>query len=260
MSPTGPLGPRNPLQVITLEAATVLLDLRTGRLDTLMGPAHDVWQALAAANGRLPPARTLDLADETTETVVARLLDRGLLRAVDTARPWPAPVRVPDPPPSWGSDEAAARLASRLPVPWQWRLPAGVGLLITLACRHLGRRTRRFARMLALATLASRWAARPASLAQAEHATRAVRSVARVVPARVACLEESVAATLTLALNGYQAGWRHGVAADPIRFHAWIEVGGQPVDEPPSTSLCTPVLRIPEPATREPEGSTWRSR
>jgi hypothetical protein len=38
------------------------------------------------------------------------------------------------------------------------------------------------------------------------------------VPARIACLEESVAAMVALALAGRQADWRHGIASDPVRM------------------------------------------
>ncbi|MGH3830725.1 MAG: lasso peptide biosynthesis B2 protein [Pseudonocardiaceae bacterium] len=37
--------------------------------------------------------------------------------------------------------------------------------------------------------------------------------------------------------------WCHGVAADPIRLHAWVETDSQPVAEPKSTTRYT-VLRI----------------
>ncbi len=64
-------------------------------------------------------------------------------------------------------------------------------------------------------------------------------------PMRVACLEESVAAALALALLGRGVRWCHGVIADPIRLHAWIEAEGRPVAEPDSTRRCTALLTIP---------------
>ncbi len=101
-----------------------------------------------------------------------------------------------------------------------------------------------------LATRVGRAAPRHDTLA----ALRAVRWVARYVPARVACLEESTAALVTLAFSGRHADWCHGVACDPVRMHAWIEVDGLPVDELPSTSRYTPLLRIPSP-TQEQGGT-----
>lgn len=76
-------------------------------------------------------------------------------------------------------------------------------------------------------------------------ALHVVRHAARFFPARVACLEESVSAMLTLSLAGYRASWCHGVAADPLRLHAWIEADGKRVGEPASTELFTPIMRIP---------------
>ncbi|MBE1877753.1 lasso peptide biosynthesis B2 protein [Myceligenerans pegani] len=38
--------------------------------------------------------------------------------------------------------------------------------------------------------------------------------------------------------------WCHGVAPAPVQFHAWIEVDGSPIAEPPSTSSFTPLLTI----------------
>ncbi|GAA3047471.1 hypothetical protein GCM10020000_29510 [Streptomyces olivoverticillatus] len=81
----------------------------------------------------------------------------------------------------------------------------------------------------------------PADRTQAEHAVRAVRRMSSVIPARWACLEQSTAASLLLSAAGRRAEWRHGVAADPWRLHAWIaDRAGQPVDEPADTALCTP--------------------
>lgn len=60
---------------------------------------------------------------------------------------------------------------------------------------------------------------------------------------------------LALALAGYRASWCHGVAADPLRLHAWIEADSKPVGEPASTELFTPIMRIPsrdDEATRRP--------
>ncbi len=77
-----------------------------------------------------------------------------------------------------------------------------------------------------------------------KHSDRASPSVI-VLPFRVACLEEIAAAMLVLALTGRRAGWCHGVAADPIRLHAWITLDGQPVAEPANTARYIPLLQIP---------------
>ncbi|MFF7008310.1 lasso peptide biosynthesis protein [Streptomyces fimicarius] len=39
--------------------------------------------------------------------------------------------------------------------------------------------------------------------------------------------------------------WCHGIAADPVRLHAWVQtVDGASVAEPPSTLAYTPALTI----------------
>jgi hypothetical protein len=45
MSCRPPVMPPQHLQTITLSGATVLLNLQTGQADTLIGPAHTIWQA-----------------------------------------------------------------------------------------------------------------------------------------------------------------------------------------------------------------------
>lgn len=86
---------------------------------------------------------------------------------------------------------------------------------------------------------------RPATPEQATAAVLAVRRVGWYAPFRTACLEESTAAALLLASRGLAVDWCHGVAADPVRLHAWVQtVDGEPVAEPASTFAYTPVLTI----------------
>ncbi|MGB8962323.1 MAG: lasso peptide biosynthesis B2 protein [Pseudonocardiaceae bacterium] len=115
-----------------------------------------------------------------------------------------------------------------------------------LLARDAGRRSHSFARIIALLTAVARRPRRRAEHAAVEHAVDCVRNVASVLPFRVACLEETAAAMLVLAFSGLRAGWCHGVAADPIRLHAWIALDGQPVAEPASTARYTPLLEIPD--------------
>ncbi|MDT3395843.1 lasso peptide biosynthesis B2 protein [Streptomyces sp. B1866] len=85
---------------------------------------------------------------------------------------------------------------------------------------------------------------RPATVGRARQAVHAVRQAAVLVPGRVACLEESAAAVVTLAASRERVTWCHGVAGDPIRLHAWVQVGGQPVAEPESITRYTPLRTI----------------
>ncbi|WP_257142122.1 lasso peptide biosynthesis B2 protein [Streptomyces sp. sk226] len=121
-------------------------------------------------------------------------------------------------------------------------MAATVALGVTLTTRHLGRRRTRFGRLVRLAEAGRTLP--PPSRAHARLAIRSVRWAARLFPARVACLEESTSAVLLLAAGGRGGAWRHGVATDPIRMHAWIcDVHGQPVEEPDQTGEYTPVNR-----------------
>lgn len=99
---------------------------------------------------------------------------------------------------------------------------------------------------------------RRASGEQALSALHGVRHAARFLPARIACLEESVATMLALTAEGYQASWCHGVAADPIRLHAWVEADGERVGEPASTDLFTPIMRIRSAGTTQEGDSSAR--
>ncbi|MER6359483.1 lasso peptide biosynthesis B2 protein [Kitasatospora sp. NPDC001527] len=174
---------------------------------------------------------------------------RTVLLTGDTLTRWldalkhsaaPAPVPLRDSHVSWGTRESPARLEAVAPPPWAWRLAAAAVVATTLAVRTAGRPDRSFGRLRRLAEAGGHL-----PFPSARHASLAVRSVrwaARAFPARVACLEESVAASLLLLLGGRGGAWRHGVATDPIRLHAWIcDVHGLPVEEPEQTGDCTPI-------------------
>ncbi|MGH3907812.1 MAG: lasso peptide biosynthesis B2 protein, partial [Pseudonocardiaceae bacterium] len=78
----------------------------------------------------------------------------------------------------------------------------------------------------------------PATERQVRHAVRAIRWASHVLPTRWVCLEQSTAAAVLLAAAGRRAEWRHGVATDPVRLHAWIaDHTGAPVEEPADTAL-----------------------
>lgn len=152
----------------------------------------------------------------------------------------PEPVTVTSPGASWGTHETAARLEARDAPPWAWRVAALACVALTLAVRQTGRSERRFGRLVRLAKVGD--ALPPAGTAHARTAVSSVRWAARAIPARVACLEESTAASLLLAAGGRGKAWRHGVAADPIRLHAWIsDEHGRPVEEPGHTDDYTPI-------------------
>ncbi|WP_223839714.1 lasso peptide biosynthesis B2 protein [Nocardiopsis deserti] len=91
------------------------------------------------------------------------------------------------------------------------------------------------------------WGADPAEAAGVVHAVRALGPFS---PVRVACLGESVAAAPALAVLGRGVRWCHGVIADPVRPHAWIEAEGRPVAEPDGA------LRVSSPGSISRGGGT----
>lgn len=190
--------------------------------------------------GGRPVSAARTVAALTPYTCVTIDYDTGAVElrpaSADTEALAATAVRLDAAAPSWGTVEVPAVLPARAPVPLRWRLAAAPAVLATAAVMVCGRRRRRFRRLVRLACLGR--ALTPATDRQAGYAVRAVRRAARTVPARWACLEESAAAALLLAAAGQRAEWRHGVATDPVRLHAWIaDRRGVPVEELPDTAL-----------------------
>ncbi|GHJ34467.1 lasso peptide biosynthesis B2 protein [Streptomyces sp. TS71-3] len=163
-------------------------------------------------------------------------------------------VRLDEAAASWGTVEVPAVLPAYRRVPLQWRLGAVLAVLVTAAVRVGGRW--RFRRLVRLACCGR--SLRPVTGHQARYAVRAVRWASWPMPTRWACLEESTAAAVLLAAAGRRAEWRHGVAIDPVRLHAWlVDQHGAPVEERPDTALygATYTPDGPGPA-REGQGET----
>jgi len=153
-------------------------------------------------------------------------------------------VLLGDAAPSWGTVDVPAVLPGRVVVPLRWRIGAVLAVTFVAVAGRMCRRHKRFARMVALACCGR--ALRPATDRQTWHALHAVRWVSCAVPARWACLEQSTAAAVLLAAARRRAEWRHGVAMDPVRLHAWIvDSQDRPVAEPDDTALYT-VVHTPD--------------
>lgn len=212
---------------------TVLLDARTGQWYAMNGTARALWSEWRASGdfdagvrsvaARFPPAlgeRVRADAGELAEVLVRR----GLVSAApapDESKACPRPRQVV----RAAGHESAAVLR-------HGRSGAAAALLLALCLLRLpfGVTVR------VVAALGSR-CPRSATEAQAAEAVALVRRVARRYPGRVACLELSLAATVRLALAGLGTRWCLGSAADPYRFHAWIEVDGRPVTSPSEGEL-----------------------
>lgn len=89
--------------------------------------------------------------------------------------------------------------------------------------------------VLAVATVIGRLGIRPAAEPVALDAIASCQRAARWYPGRVACLENSLAAFIALALRGHRADWCIGCRLGPAEAHAWIETFFGPVGEPDRT-------------------------
>jgi hypothetical protein len=217
----------------------VLVDIHRGSTQALVGHARQLWltHILNQQEYQEKPG-TLD------HTVVQQLCTLGLVRLSTRPHIPPTMPLVAASQSSWGTHTVPVRLDDETSHDKHRSLPAILGLLITLGVLHTGKASRGLQRLTRLVQCATARAPANVTTSEAEAAIAAVRHTARFWPVRVACLEESAAATVALALTGRRATWCHGLAADPIALHAWIEVNSTPVAEPLSTQRFSPVLHI----------------
>ncbi|MFI6299711.1 lasso peptide biosynthesis B2 protein [Nonomuraea sp. NPDC050790] len=199
--------------------AGVLLDGDTGLLYALNATGAGLLATLTTGGGvdecvaalaeRFPEVPLSRLSADVS-TLVAEMVGAGLL-LVD--RPAAASVPMAEP-------------AAAPPV----RPRGAVASLFLVACAHLLLRMS-FPAVCRLVSR-SRRTAPPPALVAAEEMVRAVRWAAGRYPGRTACLETSLAVVLWGALRGRRVDWCIGFVTEPYRFHAWAEVGGEPVLEP----------------------------
>ncbi|MFE5327269.1 lasso peptide biosynthesis B2 protein [Embleya sp. NPDC056575] len=229
----------------------VLVDTSGGTVQTLMEPAATWWRTLAATGNRHTAARTAGMSAGEANGLQAALLAAGILTPAPRSTPWPAPLAGHDPGPSWGTRTAPVALAVSPQPRRPARIAASAGLIAAVLLTRIGPSHRSLARHLTLVRAVTRWnalrRAPQADMATATEAVQAIRRIARWCPTRAACLEQTTAAHLLLALRGYGATWCQGVAPDPVRLHAWVEQTdtGRHVDEPAETTAYTLILRIP---------------
>ncbi|KIF74969.1 hypothetical protein QR77_15430 [Streptomyces sp. 150FB] len=219
----------------------VLVSYRTGQVRGLL-PAAAVRFREAARTGRstsLPGALS------------AQLLGAGLLAPSPAARPWPL-IKATTTTASWGSTEHPGGTARPEPVPRRALLGAAAALASVAAVEKAGSRRTTMLRVIRAVHRATSTCRRPATPGQATAAVLAVRAAGWHSPVRTACLEESAAAVLLLAARRLSVTWCHGIAADPVRLHAWVQTEGGQVAEPDSTLAYTPVLTIGARHHRQP--------
>lgn len=215
---------------------TLVVDYHTG-LVRLLSTRRDTDQACAGS-----PAADHPLADRIRDALGLDGSGTRSLRVV-TGKP---------PALSFGADECEAGLIAGeggKATPAEV-IASAAALTAVLLLKALGSRGGTMRRLTALLGGVALLPLRTATLDEAERGVLHIRRMGRWFPGRVACLEETVAATVALALLGRSVTWCHGVASDPVRLHAWVQarVGnkGVPAAEPASTGRYTILRAIPE--------------
>ena len=227
------LVPAAHLRTVQTGRSVIVVNYLDGTVTLLTGRAHATW--LTYVRGATMRSR---------DPYVHVWLRRGWLAAGRSDATTCTTVQVSDPVSSWGTQEVSVYLPPPAPCPWRWRFAAFPAVLAVVAVKHLGQPTGTFHRLVQACRIGTRLPV--ASSEQAHRAVRAVRWAARLIPARVACLEESVAAVLLLVAAGKRARWRHGIATDPIRLHAWlVDPDGAAVEEPAETAQYTVITEMP---------------
>lgn len=89
----------------------------------------------------------------------------------------------------------------------------------------------------------ARRGARKATYEEALAARRAVVAVSMLC-AGEGCLQRSIATALLCRTRGAWPTWCAGVRTNPFAAHAWVEVDGQPVDEPAGNASYRPILTV----------------
>lgn len=220
------------VRAVAFPHVLVLINYRTGGVQCLLPKSAAHWHE-AARSGRLTAMPRL---------LAAHLLHIGALYPTPAPVSWAAPVSAPAPAPSWGSAEHPAGLAHAT---GRFSTAAATALVATSFIQRAGPRARAMNRLVSALRTSAASTRRSASLAEAADAVLAVRRTAWHAPVRTACLEESAAAAFLLATRRLSIVWCHGIAADPVRLHAWVQtVDGDTVAEPPSTLAYTPALTI----------------
>jgi hypothetical protein len=205
---------------------SVLLNVRSGQWYAMNPVADALWQAWRSSGdfdtavqavAMAHPHTPGDRIDADARALAVELAARGLLLLA-------APTRSPDARPSH-DDLPCQPVTVTTVTAQQHRTFAVVAFAVAVVLLRLP-----FGWTMRLTSwLRDRWCRGTATTAQAAVANAAVRRVARWYPGRAACLELSLAAVLMLMCWRCRADWVIGAAADPLRFHAWVEVGCVPV-------------------------------
>jgi hypothetical protein len=123
-------------------------------------------------------------------------------------------------------------------IPFRQRPAAVLAVLAGRVLAHLPPR-----RIRTVLTLL-RGHAKPATYQQAKAAHNAILAVSVLYGGRY-CLQRSLAITLLCRLQGVWPTWCTGVRTAPFIAHAWVEVDGEPVEEPQGRDYYRTLIVIP---------------
>lgn len=85
-----------------------------------------------------------------------------------------------------------------------------------------------------------------ATMEEAENARNSICVVSKKCRNQDRCIKRSIASFVMLWLQGRKASWCTGYALAPFRAHAWIEVGGVPVNENDEVKSYERVIKTPD--------------
>lgn len=199
---------------------SVLLDERSGRCYAMNGVANELWRAwdqtgdfdaALIAVARRNPVYATERFSTDARQLADTLLAKGLLVAGPRSERVAQEVRHREP-----RAKRGFRVAAVFAFP--------ITLLLVLLPFRVTVRVLSWSRR--------RWCRREVTAEQALAAYTAFDKAARFHPGRVACLELSLGAVVTLALSRRYLSLVIGVADDPCRFHAWVETPDGPMTYP----------------------------
>jgi hypothetical protein len=115
----------------------------------------------------------------------------------------------------------------RVNLTWMERLRGLFAVIIA----YIALRCLSLSRICKILGVVKRRCSREVYIDEADLVWEAVRQQSFFFSGRVACLELSLAFVLFALTKGLSASWCVGVASEPFRAHAWVELSGKPFRE-----------------------------
>jgi hypothetical protein len=232
----------------TLNRRTVILCLRTGGYFGLNETGTRIWQGILDGRGLADIVGDLNLGAGKGATRVSAdyaaftsaLLERDLLVASTSPR---QPAAAPRGPARRGDGTRGASAPIRAAA----LLPAAAHAWLCQQRIEWTLRRRGFTAVYAFAARSrSHAAAKGTSLARCLAGFAAAEKFTTRLLRRDDCLPRSLALYLFLRARGFPVRHTVGIADDPLRAHAWVELDGQPLlDDPEHVRRHTAIARLP---------------